>query len=196
MYNPIEDRRSIRSFSTRDVPDEVVRALIAAGTKAPSSKNRQPWRFVVVKGAAKQQMLDAFADGLRREERQPLLPGSKQHLAGARYTHAIMKQAPVTVFVMNTLGCDLYQSRSPEEKLYDLANVQSVGAAIQNILLAAAEAGLGSLWICDIFFAYEELRGWLQTDGELVAAIALGYPLESPNPRPRKPLDDVIEWRE
>lgn len=196
MYRPIEDRRSIRSFSDREVPDEVVRALVAAGIKAPSSKNRQPWRFVVVKGAAKQQMLDAFADGLRREERQPLLPGSKQHLAGARYTLAIMKQAPVTVFVLNTLGRDLHQSRSPEEKLYDLANVQSIGAAIQNILLAATEQGLGSLWICDVFFAYEELRGWLHSDGELVAAIALGYPLESPNPRPRKPLETVVEWRE
>ncbi|MFQ8600433.1 MAG: nitroreductase family protein [Oscillospiraceae bacterium] len=144
MYNPIEDRRSIRSFSDRDVPDETIRALIAAGTKAPSSKNRQPWRFTVVRGAAKQGMLDAFAEGLQREERQPLLPGSKQHLAGARYTHAIMKQAPVTVFVLNTLGQDLYQNRSPEEKMYDLANVQSVGAAIQNILLAATNRGLAA----------------------------------------------------
>lgn len=74
-------------------------------------------------------------------------------------------------------------------------DIVSVSASIQNMLLAAAEKGIGSLWICDIFFAYAELCEWLDSDGQLIAAIAFGYPDEFPEERPRKGIDDVVEWR-
>ncbi len=64
------------------------------------------------------------------------------------------------------------------------------------MLLAATEKGIGSLWICDIYFAYEELCEWLNAEGELLAAAAFGYPEEAPKARPRKRLDEVVEWRE
>ena len=54
---------------------------------------------------------------------------------------------------------------------------------------------LGSLWICDVYFAYRELCEWLNTDSQLVAAISLGYPDEEPSRRPRLQLSDVTEWR-
>lgn len=63
------------------------------------------------------------------------------------------------------------------------------------MLLAATEKGIGSLWICDLFFAYAELCEWLGGDGQLVAAIAFGYPKESPGQRPRKRLEDIAQWR-
>ena len=63
------------------------------------------------------------------------------------------------------------------------------------MLLTATERGIGSLWICDIYFAYEELCQWLGDEGQLLAAIAFGYPDEQPNARPRKALDEVVEWR-
>lgn len=84
---------------------------------------------------------------------------------------------------------------TPEERIYDICNIQSVSAAIQNMLLAATEKGLGSLWICNTYFAYAELTEWLNDGGELLAAVTLGYPDESPSARPRKPIEDVIEWR-
>jgi nitroreductase len=76
-----------------------------------------------------------------------------------------------------------------------MADIQSIGAAIQNMLLTAHALGLGSLWINDIFFAYQDLCSWLQTDQELVAAVSFGYPGEDPQPRARKALDEVVEWR-
>lgn len=63
------------------------------------------------------------------------------------------------------------------------------------MLLAAAEKGIGSLWICDIYFAYSELCKWLDSDGQLIAAIDYGYPNESPKERSRKEIDDIIEWK-
>ena len=62
--------------------------------------------------------------------------------------------------------------------------------------LQASALGLGSLWICDIFFAYDALNAWLGGQGALAAALALGYAAESPPPRPRKPLEELVEWRE
>ena len=60
------------------------------------------------------------------------------------------------------------------------------------MLLAATEKGIGSLWICDIYFVYSELCKWLDSDGQLIAAIAFGYPNEFPKERPRKKIKDMI----
>jgi nitroreductase len=76
-----------------------------------------------------------------------------------------------------------------------LVNVQSVGAAIQNMLLAAQDLGLGSLWIADVFYAYGKLCSWLGKEGQMmVAAVSFGYPDENPDARPRKPVSDVTHW--
>ena len=77
-----------------------------------------------------------------------------------------------------------------------MSNTPTVGAAIENMTLTAAELGLGSLWICDTYFAYKELCDWLNKDGELLAALAVGYADETPSERPRKSIEDVAEWRE
>ena len=53
---------------------------------------------------------------------------------------------------------------------------------------------LGSLWICDSFFAQKELSAW--AGGELYAVLAVGYADEAPTARPRKKVEDVVEWRE
>ena len=76
----------------------------------------------------------------------------------------------------------------------DLVNTQSIGAAIQNMVLAAQELGIGSLWICDVFEAYEELRVWMGEQGRMIAAVSLGYADESPKARPRKSVDEVTKW--
>jgi len=55
--------------------------------------------------------------------------------------------------------------RDTLETYSDVVDIQSVGAAIQNMLLAAVDLGLGSLWICDVFFGYEELCAWLGEKG-------------------------------
>ncbi|MGI5895403.1 MAG: nitroreductase family protein [Oscillospiraceae bacterium] len=195
MIPEILERRSIRKYKGDPIPRELVEAVLQAGILAPSSKNRQPWRFVVVSGASKQAMLEAMETGLAREQTDALLPESGQHLDGARHTLEIMRQAPVTIFVVNPLGQALSCEWSAEQKVYEICNAQSVGAAVENMCLAATKLGLGSLWICDIYFAYQELCRYLGVEGELFAALALGYPDEAPPARPRKPLSEVVEWR-
>ncbi len=195
MIHAVTARRSIRKYRSDEVPLPYIEEILKAGTLAPSSKNRQPWRFTVVQGKAKKEMLSAMERGLNRERKNPLLPGSVNLLKGAEYTLSIMKQAPVIIFVVNRNGTDIRKDLDTEERIYEICNAQSIGAAIENMTLTATELGLGSLWICDTYFAYEELTEWLGTEGALYAALAVGYADESPAPRPRKDISSITEWR-
>ncbi len=196
MLKSISNRRSIRKFKATSIPKEMVEEILNAGRLAPSSKNRQPWKFTVVSGQSKNEMLLSMEQGLLRERGGlSLLPNSKQHLAAAEYTLEIMKQAPITVFVTNPLGIELSDRLNQEDRIYEICNAQSIGAAMENMTLTATELGLGSLWICDIYFAYEELSRWLSTEGTLVAAMSFGHQDECPRPRPRKSMEDIVEWR-
>ncbi len=196
MISAIYNRRSIRKFSDKPLSKKDITDIMESGIKAPSSKNRQPWKYIVVQGSAKEEMLRVFRQGIAREENEnALLPQSKQHIAAAKHTVDIMEEAPVTIFVVNSLGKNIQSELTFEEHVYEICNIQSISASIENMLLAATEKGIGSLWICDIYFAYPELCEWLKSDGQLIAAIAFGYPNEFPRERPRKKMGDTVEWR-
>jgi F420 biosynthesis protein FbiB-like protein len=180
----IAQRRSIRKFKDTSVPEEEVRAVLQAATLAPSGKNRQPWRFVVVQGDERRaEMVALMRQGIARVESYGEDPGSSKWTAG------VMEQAPVTIFVFD--GLKTYDDKDGSWVDVD---VQSIGAAIQNMLLAALDHGLGTLWICDVFYAVKELCGWLDEDHVLVAAVSLGYPDQEPDARPRKSVDEVTRW--
>jgi nitroreductase len=66
--------------------------------------------------------------------------------------------------------------------------------AIENILLAATDLGIASLWICDTVFAYREICEYLCEDGQLISAIALGYAAETARPITKKGFEDVVFW--
>ena len=100
----------------------------------------------------------------------------------------------MTVFVFNPFGMHPWLARSIEQNFHDVVNIQSIGAAIQNMVLAAQDLGIGSLWICDVFEAYEELRQWLGEEGQMIAAVSFGYADERPAARPRKPIKQVARW--
>lgn len=196
MIPEIYSRRSIRKFQPAPIPQEKIEEIIRSGIKAPSAKNRQPWSFVVVQGSARAEMIKAFREGIMREEKEgTLLPGSKCHLADAKHTVSVMETAPVSVFVINPVGMGFDNALTPEDRIYEICNSQSIGAAVQNMLLTAENMGIGSLWICNTFFAYDELCKWLGCKGQLAAAVALGYPAEAPQERPRKKLEELVEWR-
>lgn len=196
MISAIEDRRSIRKYKNTDIPRHMTEEIIRSGILAPSSKNRQPWKFIVTTGKGKREGLAAMRMGLEREKTDPLLPDSAGYLSWAYETLHIMEQAPVIIYIVNTLGADIQATLNQGERISELCNSQSIGAAIENMTLAATELGLGSLWICDTYFAHRELNDWLDAGGELLAALAVGYADENPSARPRKSFHDVVEWRE
>ena len=184
----IKTRRSIRKFKSDPVERETVQQLLEAAVLAPSAKNSQPWRFTAVMESKKEEMLSVIRKGISNR-------GAEGEDVGTiKWTIQVMQQAPVTILVHNTEGIHPWKARKEHESWWDLATVQSVGAAIQNMLLAATELGLGSLWIADVWDAYPELNAWLKTDHQLVAAVSFGHPDESPPVPTRKPMENVVRW--
>lgn len=192
----IRARRSIRKFLPDAVPRELIGQVLEAARLAPSGKNQQPWRFAVYGGEEKRALLEAMARGLERElHGQALLPASRAGLADAANTLRIMRKAPVLILALDACGDDPFGPSEGSARIADLVNTLSMGAAIENLLLAAQELGLGALWIANTFFAYPELCACLDTPLRLVSAVALGYAGEEPPARPRKPLEEICSYR-
>lgn len=194
--DPIFTRRSIRRFLKREVPAELINKMLEAAIQAPSAKNRQPWRFIVLGGSHKAEFEQCMERGLLREETgKTILPGSGFGLPDAWNTLRIIKEAPALITVVNTNGKSSFVPVDSDDRVTEICDTLSIGAAVQNMLLTAEELGLGTLWIANTCFAYRELTELLKTGGQLVGAVAVGYAGESPTARPRKSLDEIVEYR-
>lgn len=189
-FEAINKRVSIRKYQDKEIPQEILDQILSAATLSPSGKNKQPWKFYVVRGEKRAEMIREMQKGMDRLGAQGINTGS------ARYTIRVMEQAPVTILVFNPFSRHPLSPRDVAEVYGDMVDIQSIGAAIQNMLLEATELGLGSLWICDVYFGYEELCAWLGEESELIAAVSLGYADHEPRPRPRKPVDEVTVYVE
>jgi nitroreductase len=158
----ISKRRSIRNFLDTEIPKEIVEKILRAAILAPSAGNLQPWKFIVVTNSDKAAMIQAMKAGIERtREDMRGLPNLNRFLASAINSTKAMEQAPITVFVFNTVDDYSLGESDVETSMSQWANTQSIGAAIENMLLAATSLGIGSLWICDVFFASQEIGEWL-----------------------------------
>lgn len=183
----IRDRRSIRRFADRPVPRELIEELLAHTALAPSAKNAQPWRLMVLQGEHAHELARRMQ---RRADELVEVGGDTGSLA---WSAQVVAQAPVTVVVFNAAP----PPEIPAEfhDAYEFVMLQSTGGAIQTMLLAAQALGLGSLWICDVLYLANEIGAWLgRPDDTLVAAVSLGYADEAPRARPRRPWQEITEW--
>ena len=193
--NSIFSRRSIRKFKSTEIPLEITEKIIKAGAAAPSAKNRQPWKCIVLQNKPKEDLLTAMEAGLFREEHErALLPKSKSGLPDAKNTLRIMREAPVLIAVLNTNGKSPFSPLDADERFTEICDSLSIGAFVENMLLQAEQLHLGTLWIANTCFAYEELLSFLKTEAQLIGAVALGYSDEAPAARPRKELADIVEY--
>ncbi len=188
VLEAISRRRSIRRFKDTPVPRELLEKLLAAAVQAPSAKNRQPWRFVVLEGAAKDKLSRLMLQ--RAESRKAQGEETGSCVQSAR----IIAQAPATIVVFNAVK--EHDGLIFDHVSYNAPDIQSIGGMIQTMLLAAEDLGLGTLWIADILYAYTLIREWLGRREELVAAVTVGYPDESPAARSRRTWNELTEWKE
>jgi nitroreductase len=191
----ISNRRSIRKFLDKDISKDIIENILKSGINAPSQKNIQPWKFIVVTHESKRELIETIETGFENiKENFGLLLDEINFLSSAENTIKIMKEAPVIILVLNTES-KAHERQTPVRKYVAMANIQSIGACIENMLLASLEYGIGSLWISDIYYTASEIGEWLKTDRQIIAAVALGYPAENPPPRARKDLKLSVEWK-
>jgi nitroreductase len=186
----IKGRRSIRKFKTIPISLTLIRDVLKAGTWAPSAKNGQQWRFTVLTDYAKKKFTTFFRSQLQARTKRT---GGK-HMGSSFKSCRIMEQAPVLVLVWNINHHKIWNVDQDKMIKIREPSIQGVAAAIQNMLLKAYSLGLGSLWICDIYYTLDALEGFFNKPWELMAAVAFGWPESIPEPPPRLSVDEVSDF--
>jgi len=164
---------------------------------APSAHGRQPWRWVVVtEPTAKDRLARAMGARLRADR---LAEGDAPEAIEAvlARSYGRLTSAPVLVVACSTLAGLEMAPGSRQWQAEQAMAMQSVAAAIENLLLAAQAAGLGACWICAPLFCPEAVRGALALpeDWEAQALVTLGFAAETKAPSPRLPMDQVVVYR-
>ena len=164
VIDAIKVRRSIRAYQDRQVEEEKLLVVLEAGRLAPSARNLQDWKFIIVRDKEKRQSLSVAAKG------QPFVA-----------------QAPV---VIAACGTETEYIMTCGQHTYPI----DVAIAIDHMSLEALEQGLGTCWkgtfhedqVKEILGVPNKIR--------VVVMLALGYPAESPSARPRKRVEEIISY--
>ena len=188
-------RRTIRAFTTEPVDPAAVSRAVATALTAPAPHHSEPWRFVILSSAAaRSALLDAMREAWIADLRRD---GFTQEQIARRIRRGEpLRQAPLIVVpCLVTDAAHEYpdQRRSRAEQAMFTV---SMGAAVQNLLIALAVDGLGSAWISSTLFcqdvaaqAMDLPAGWRP-----MGAIAVGHPAEQARARPpRDPGDFILE---
>jgi nitroreductase len=164
FYAVVRKRLSVRSYKPDPVPEDVLARILEAGRLAPSAKNYQPWKFIVVKDPA---------------IRQALVPACKGQ--------GSVGQAPVVI-----CGCCIIDQVWKGMGGYWSAEAVDITIALEHMMLAAAAEGLGTCWIGA--YVEADVRNVLVIPEGVkpIALTPLGYPARESKPRPRKPLSEIV----
>lgn len=164
ILDVIRSRRSIRSYLQKPVEEEKLLRVLDAGRLAPSARNRQDWRFVVVTGD---------------EDRGKLMKAS--------HNQSFVGHAPVIIAACGT-GTDYVMACGQPAYVIDVA------IAIDHMTLQAVSEGLGTCWIGKFDEqSVKELLG-IPEGVRVVELLTLGYPSGEASPSFRKPLDEVVSF--
>ncbi len=172
----IARRRSVRKYTDKHVEEEKIIRILEAARQAPSGKNTQPWHFIVIRN---KEMIIRLAEIDHQQKWMEAAPVVIACLADARAR--IDPSVPLNV-----------TETSPEFEVKQV--IRDSAVAVQNLLLAAVEEGLGACWTG--WYLQEEIREPLgiPSDKFVTAIVTVGYPAEEPAARKRKPLEEIVRY--
>ena len=188
LLEAVMNRRSVRKYKEDPVPREVLEQLLETACWAPSAENMQPWYFVALTKPEDirllQETMERVSEAMKPhlEELYPRHPRIVNEVTGFLRR---LGGAPVYVLVF------LQQDYGPVRD----SMLESTAAAIQNLLLAAHEKGLGTCWVnaaTGLGFGPALRELFAPEKGEFVSLVTLGYPNQKPRTPGRKPGRWVI----
>lgn len=179
VQEAIRARRTIKEYRPDPVPRHLIDSVLQAAAWAPNHHLTQPWRFIVLEGAARLPLAELRRALKRRELREKGLPPD-QIEAEAAESGAKLLRAPVLIVV----ACQQVGDAIRREEDYS-----ATAAAIENLLLAATELGLGTFWTSGPIAVAPETNALFDLDpsDRIVGIIHLGFPAETPSPGHRPP---------
>ena len=192
-------RRSIRRFRTDPVPRGLLEELIEIAGWAPSAGNMQDWEFAVVTDSS---IISQLADATRTWWSATLESNQSGAIVSelARYSSNFtwFSETPALI-VVSCKRTEAFLKTILGERAHDVAGRKlSAAMAIQNLLLAANAAGLGTCCLTGPLAAEEEIRQILGLGKrrELVCMVAIGYPKEIPEPPVRQAVERISRFFE
>ena len=200
----VESRVSVRQFAADPVPEAHVREIVRLAGLAPSPNNSQPWQFVAV---SRQSLLKEMAAAVRAKLGSMLPAAVSETARHARqrveWYSTFFGDAPLAIAVVlmpyeSVVQDALEESRLTGAKVNAMRgqpDVQSIGAAVEHLLLAAADLGYGGCWMSGPLVAREALERLLGINppGRLAAMVAIGRPAGTAHaPRERKAVDEIL----
>lgn len=210
----INMRQSIRKYQSDDIPNEDLRAIIEAAGKAPSGKNVQNWHFVAIR---RRDLLQKLADLISAKNEAVAKMMEEKDIEQANRFRKFCKN--FTVFwrdsapaVIITLAKDYIPSGFNEYKLVyethpiltDLLRfrnpgMQNIGAACENLTLAAIDKGYGTCWLTSANYAASEIEEFLikeihfDLQGFYFANMfAIGVPMPDQKSPSKKSVDEIL----
>jgi coenzyme F420-0:L-glutamate ligase/coenzyme F420-1:gamma-L-glutamate ligase len=189
-------RRTVREFTAAPVPGAVVRRAIAAAITAPAPHHSQPWRFVVVES---EQARTRLLDDMRTAWRADLAADgfTPDQIARRVRRGDVLRRAPL--LIVPCLVADAAHEypddrRNASERAMFLV---SMGAAVENLLVALAVDGIGSCWVSSALFCRQAAAGalGLPADWEPMGTIGVGYPAAPAPARPGREPEQFTLWR-
>ena len=158
----IQNRYSCRAYQDAPVEEDKLERILEAARLAPSAANRQEWRFIIVRS-----------------------PEKRKALMQAASAQAFVGQAPVVIAACAENADHVMMCGHPSYAV-------DVAIALEHIALQATAEGLATCWVG----AFDEnlVRGILNipTPVRVVELMPLGYPADSPRPKNRKPLTEIV----
>ncbi len=172
VMTAIDQRHSCRSFDGEPVPREIIDHLLHAASQAPSSMNAQPWRFHVATGKTREALSEAMAmTTVHLQEYMDIF--TSEELQSYERFYSDLGQAPVILSV--TVPC-------VHDDIERINGYVSAGCAVENVLLASGEYGLGCCSITAPVWVRDKLSEILELgdDWEIVSLVLVGYAAEKP----------------
>lgn len=164
VLEAIEKRHSVRSYQDKEIPEKILQQILEAGRLAPSAKNVQPWKFIVVKDK-----------------------DLKKHLVPACVNQKFVGEASVVV-----VGCATTLNYKMGNGEYSYT--ADLAIALDHMSLESASLGLGTCWIGKFYQDQVKKILDIPEEVQVVALMPIGYPkeLELGLKRERKPLSEIV----
>jgi len=199
----VEKRASVRQFAPDPVSADALKEMVRLAGLAPSVNNAQPWKFICV---TNKELLKKMA-GAVHDKLAVLLPpsGAAQNRNKVEWFSTFFADAPAVIAVVATDYAAVVDGVLPEGLTHAQINemrghpdVQSMGGAVEHLLLAAVDQGLGACWLSGPLVAREELEKLLGVGQNytLGAMVAVGKPAGAAQMKPKKPVEEIIEFRD
>ena len=178
----IRSRSSVKKFTETPVARALIEKCLDLATWAPNHHMTEPWRFRVVSGQERNRLAEMIIEqefGMLADN-----PSGSQ----AEHIRNRLMSAPSLVVVYSMHGENATMTRE---------NFAATAAAVQNLLLAAQQLGLGTIWRTAAYFDRPPVKEFLQAPAasDFVAAVYIGYAIQKESFRQRTSYQDMTIWR-